>query len=330
MFITIVVWSPFVLMPQRDGTAGGAVVLSVDAELDWGYRQEERPSAHHLQSARSGWRTVLDYCDEYELPATWAIVGHLFQDTCDGTHADHPAPTGWFQCARDDASERAEFRCAPRLVREVSIADVDHDIGTHTYSNVEFGDDAVGENLATCELVAALEAAADVSCEMTSLTCPNDNVGHLKTLTEWGFTCYRSVHPGRSPRPETSGTNVGSSPLPPPPLSNPYVDAYGLVNIPPSLHLYGFAPIAKRTKGDGAADPVVRQARRGVERAIRDGGVFHVWFRPRDVVTDRHVERLRAVFEYVDRRRSETDLTVATMAELAGTIREEQSMTPRR
>jgi len=68
----------------------GTVVISVDAALGWSSIDRQTPRTRRADAARSGWRTLLDAFDEHELPATWAVVGHLLLDDCDGVHEHHP------------------------------------------------------------------------------------------------------------------------------------------------------------------------------------------------------------------------------------------------
>ena len=319
----------------------GTVVVSLDAELAWGYHDEHESAvgsdrlqrAHaaltrgyypghgitsdELETARESWIRLLDSFDEFDVPATWAIVGHLFRDGCDGEHADHPLAPEWF--ANDPGGTVAEqpLWFAPDLVDAIVDRSTNHEIGSHSYSHVEFGADGTNRETATAELQAT-SAATDHS--LTSLVFPRNRVGHLDALADHGFTCYRGNmnrwYDGSVARPAAKAANMLVQ-RSPPPISHPTVDEHGLVDVPASLNLFGFEGIARSLAAPFVADPLVRQAKLGIERAVAEEGVFHCWFHPNDVLRPSHLGRVRAVLEHVATRREHGDVTVATMSEIA-------------
>jgi hypothetical protein len=117
-------------------------------------------------------------------------------------------------------------------------------------------------------------------------------------------------------RPAAKATNMLTQ-LSAPPVSHPTVDEHGLVDIPASLNLFGFEGLARSLATPVVADPLVRQTKLGIERAIAEEGVFHLWFHPNDVLRPSHIERVRAVLEHVAERRERGEITVETMSEVA-------------
>ncbi|WP_418280303.1 polysaccharide deacetylase family protein [Halorubrum sp. DTA98] len=295
----------------------GTVVLSIDAELGWGHHDLTSPPAARLESGRDGWATLLELLDTYRIPATWAVVGHLFLEECDRAHATHPIADEWFERERTEWDERPDLRFAPDLVRAIHDADVDHDIGCHTFSHVDFGNDATTPEIARAELVASLEAAgsSSVPAAMTSVVFPHNNVGHRDVLAEWGFTCYRGVGPNGEPT--SALRTIGNATVGTPPLVEPTVDEFGLVNVPASIHLYGLSGPARRVCERLWEDPILAVVRRGIDAATKGDGVFHVWLRPNDLMTDADVERLQTVLAYVARRRELSGLDVRTMRDVS-------------
>lgn len=296
----------------------GTVVISIDAELGWGFHDREDPPWERIEAARDGWTWLADRLDDLALPATWAVVGHLFLDACDGVHADHPAPEGWFDHER--ATEwPARYRFGHGLVERLLEAPVDHDVGSHTFSHVQLG--SVGERLARAELEASVAAAADYDCSLDSLVFPRNDIGHRDLLADAGFTCYRGRRPDDRPdgpigRPldKLARATIRDAT---PPVVSPSIDEHGLVNVPASLYCFGFEGAARTVVSALAGDPIVRWARNGVDVAAREGGVFHVWLHPNNVVAERDRRRMRTFFEYVAARRDDGAVTVATMADVA-------------
>jgi hypothetical protein len=322
----------------------GTVVISLDAELAWGYHDEEssasRPAlrvderlrgtyaaltrghyAGHgitdaeLDVARESWIRLLDVFDDFGVPATWAVVGHLFLNECDGEHRSHPLAPDWF--ANDPGGTVAEqpLWFAPDLIEAIAERPTDHEIGSHSFSHAEFG--GTSREAASAELQAT-ESTTDRS--LTSLVFPRNRVGHLDALAEHGFTCYRGNmarwYDDSVVRPAVKAANMLAQ-RSPPPVSHPTVDEHGLVDVPASLNLFGFEGLARSLATTVVTDPLVRQAKLGIERAIAEEGVFHLWFHPNDVLKPSHIERVRAVLEHVAARRERGDITVATMSEVA-------------
>ena len=304
----------------------GTVVISIDAELGWGfhdYPAEYRPT-ERIERARWGWERLAGVLAEFRVPATWAVVGHLFERTCNGAHVGHPSPSGWFAHERGEDQMDERYRFAPELVRSLAESDVDHDIGTHTYSHVELDADYATEALARAEFERAIEAADSLGVSMDAVVFPRNRVGHRDTLAEMGFRCYRGQRPDRTVDGEYTGplrklaqaTVVAE----PPPLVEPTVDEYGLVNIPASLYLFGFEGPARRLLTATVGDPVVRQAKLGIDAAAEESGVCHLWLHPNNLTTEADLTRIRAICAHIDRVRGATDLTVETMRSVAARV----------
>jgi len=304
----------------------GAVVISIDAELGWGfhdYPAEERPT-DRIARSRWGWQRLVETLAEFRIPATWAVVGHLFERECNGAHVGHPSPSGWFAHERGDDPMDERYRFAPELIQRLVESDVAHDIGSHTYSHVELDADYATEALARAECDRATEAAAAAGVELDSFVFPRNHVGHRETLAKQGFSCYRGQQP------DTGADGPYSRPLrklaratvvsDPPPLVEPHVDEYGLVNIPASLYLFGFEGRARRLLSATLGDPIVRQARLGIDAAAASDGICHLWLHPNNLTTEVDLARVRAVCKYIDRVREERDLRVETMQTVASRI----------
>lgn len=301
-------------MAARRRASVGTVVLSIDAGLGWKFHDLETPPAERVEAGREGWTTLVELLDEYEIPATWAVVGHLFLDSCDGIHSLHPTPEGWFERERTEWAQRPDLRYGPDLIDRISAAEAEHEIGCHTFSHVEFGDPSTTTEIAREELVASLEAAATRSPtpSMSSVVFPRNNVGHRDVLAEWGFTCYRGVSPADGTIHKVTRATIGQ-----PPLVRPQLDEYGLVNIPASMFLYGFEGRSRRAFERVWDDPIVRAVRRGVDAVAGTDRIFHIWLHPNNLVTEAETVRLRRVLAAVARKRDAGEIRVETMRDVS-------------
>jgi peptidoglycan/xylan/chitin deacetylase (PgdA/CDA1 family) len=296
----------------------GSVVLSVDAELGWGFHDLASPPERRLANARRGWSDLADLLDAFDIPATWAVVGHCCLPECDRNHADHPAEDGWFDRESGAWADRPELRFGPSLVERLLTDGVDHELASHTFSHVEFGADTTTAGLARAELDRAVEAMDHFGVRPRSLVFPRNSVGHRDVLAECGFRTYR----GRAPRRANAvqkilATARGS---PDPVLVKPHVDEYGLVNVPASLFLFSVEGLLRRVSVRVVGDPVVDHARAGIRAAARRDGVFHMWLHPNNITADRDLDRLRAICNAVDRHRG--DIRIETLADVGSRVRE--------
>jgi len=292
--------------------AVGSVVLSLDAELGWGFHDLRNPPTRRVEAGRRGWSTMLELLEEYRIPATWAVVGHLMLESCDGRHADHPAPDGWFERERTDWQDREDVRFGPDLVRDLLGSDVDHEFASHSFSHVLFGRPETDRELAAAELERSLEIAADWNQCVESFIYPRNSVGHRDVLAEQGLRAYRSKSPTGHGIRCIFDLTVRNKSL----LVTPTIDEHGLVDIPASLFLFGFEGSARTVAESVWDDPMVALARHGIDQATERDGIFHMWLHPNNLTHERDDRRMRAILSYLAQRRAETDLTVETMADV--------------
>lgn len=299
----------------------GDVVISIDAELGWGYHDLET-APDRLDDAREAWQATLRLLRDHDMPATWGIVGHLMLDECDGRHEDHPLGPSWFPCR--GGTTGGDWH-APDLVESVRQADQEHEIASHNFSHVVMN--SVDRSVAEAEVAASMATADRAGIDLESFIFPRNRVAHRDTLAAGGFGCYRGNRPDRwyndsrfKPLLKLADwSSVGTEP----PLVTPHIDEHGLVNIPSSLYLFSFEGAARRAAGLVGRNPVVSVARRGIDEAVDSDRVFHMWFHPHNLLQPDGEERFDAVLEYLARRRAETDLTVRTMGEVAREVRDE-------
>ena len=302
----------------------GSVVLSLDAELGWGFHDQKSPPTDRAERARAGWKRLIDCFEEAAVPATWAIVGHLFLDDCDGEHASHPASGDWFASERGRWRSRPDLRFGEGLIGRIEGSPIAHEIGSHSFSHVVFGDADTTRTLAAAEIDASVELARERGVSLSSFVYPRNRVGHRDTLAEGGFVCYRGRAPARDLDDFAGGRplrKLAEATIDAPPLVRPRYDEFGLVNVPASLYLFGFEGLGRSIAESVWDDPVVRAAKRGIDAAAEANGseneVFHMWLHPNNLVTPRDVRRVRRILAYLDAQRTAGRVSVETMAEVA-------------
>ncbi|UHQ95335.1 polysaccharide deacetylase family protein [Haloterrigena alkaliphila] len=300
----------------------GSVVVSLDAELGWGFHDLPDPPTERVEAGRRGWQVMLELLDEFDVPATWAVVGHLMLDSCDGSHESHPAPSGWFDREREAWRDREDLRFGPDLVAGILEADADHEFASHSFSHVLFGREETERELAVAELDRATEIAAEWNQSVDTFIYPRNDVGHRDVLAEYGVSAYRGKSPTRDGVRGVFDSTVRDRSM----LVDPATDEYGLVNVPASLFLFGFEGPARTVAESIWTDPMLELARRGIDEAVHGDGVFHIWLHPNNLTSERDDARMRSILSYLAKRRAETDLTVETMGDVAQRVRRSRSV----
>jgi hypothetical protein len=171
-------------------------VLVVDLELAWSVARRGEGSTSRADAlerarrARANLPVLLELCDRYDVPLTVALVAHAALDAC--THADPPAFTpswidgDWYDLdPRTGAAVDPLYYC-PDLVAEV-CASGRHEIASHSFSHVDFGDDETPADVARFELAESFRILDGPA----TLVFPKDHVAFLDLVAETGFTTYR-------------------------------------------------------------------------------------------------------------------------------------------
>lgn len=304
----------------------GSVVISLDAEVGWGFHHDESVSETFLRNTRQNWRRLRELFDAFEIPATWAVTGHLFLRSCTDRHRNHPAGERCCQKSIEDLPA-TDIWCGAELVDEIATADIDHEIAGHGFTHVHFDHDRMDEAFATREIENCVRAASRRGHNLSSFVFPVNRIRHRDTLAAHGFDCYRGTNPLRDSQSTLMRqvTKISSAAVgkPAPPIVDPYVDDHGLVNVPASIYLFNFEAKYRKLFSAFGEDPVVRQVKSGIDRVAQTDGVLHMWLHPHNLRTPAHYRRLRSIAGYIDRRRSTDGLRVETMAEVADRVRNE-------
>jgi len=310
----------------------GVFTLSLDFELIWGTLEDHGPDAFRKACEREREEVVdrlLGLLAEFEVPATWCTLGHLFLDSCALENGvKHPeiaaarrsSGRDWFA---DDpcTDERTDPVFYGRsLVEKILACPIPQEIGCHSFSHVLF--DQCSDETAASELAECVRLAAQAGVELRSFAFPGNRVGHLTQLREHGFSCYRGNEPGWYEGPGPGAVrrlaHLADVVLArTPPVSEPSQEDTGLWNVPASMMYFPMhgrrrhIPLSRR----------VRRAVKGLDRAARERRVFHLWFHPTNLADqpDLMFEGLRSIFEHAARLRDDGALAFAPMGELART-----------
>jgi len=325
-------------MKQVEQLDCGVFTISLDFELVWGTLDIFGPdkwNGLYKYERDVVIDKLLELFVEFDISATWCILGHLFLEKCSSENGvKHPEivrpqhrwhPEDWFV---HDHSENAEI--APNfygrdLVEKIRDCRVAQEIGSHSFSHVIFGDDGCSPETAQSELAECLKLAREMDIEMSSFVFPRNKIGHLDLIRNAGFECYRGVEPNwfeKSPYPSRFRRMMRMLDVlraAKPPVVLPEREESGLWNIPGSamyFPMHGirrYVPLGLRTK----------RSIKGLDAAAQEKKIFHFWFHPTNMADEpqKMFAGLRKVLEHADALRQKGRLKIAPMKEIISLLK---------
>jgi peptidoglycan/xylan/chitin deacetylase (PgdA/CDA1 family) len=307
----------------------GVFTLSLDFELIWGTLEDHGPDAFRraceIERAEVVDRLLALFA-EFEIPATWCVLGHLFLDSCfsengakhpEVVHAQRATGEDWFAVdpGTDEATDPVFY--GRSLIEKIRSCRVTQEIGSHSFSHVLF--DEVSSETAMSELAECVRLARAEGVEPRSFAFPRNRVGHLDLLRQAGFTCFRGPeqawHEGAERGPLRRAAHLlHVIAARTPPVVEPVERLPGLWDVPGSMMYFPMhgrrrhIPVSRR----------VRRAVKGLDRAAASRRVFHLWFHPTNLADeiDAMFGGLHSIFEYGAKLRREGLLDFEPMGAL--------------
>jgi peptidoglycan/xylan/chitin deacetylase (PgdA/CDA1 family) len=306
--------------------------LSLDLELIWGTidRHGIDDFRHICEVERAEViDRLLELLAEFEVPATWAIVGHLFLARCSPVgalkhpeivHPKHSWVTGdWFDHDPGGDESTAPLFFGRSLIQKIRSCRVAQEIGSHSFSHVIFGDPGCSRSTAESELRESVRVARDLGIELRSFIFPRNSIGYLDIFPDYGFTCFRADPPSIAGPPNSQLARlirlVEMLTASRPPVGLPELTSSGMWNIPASMiyvPMHGmrrFLPMSLR----------VRRAIRGLQHAEEEKKIFHLWFHPTNLADgiESMFSGLRQIFQHAANLRAEGRMAFRSMGQIA-------------
>ena len=295
-------------------------VISLDTELLWGYVAHPTLEAVNLMKSdskkgRGCIDTLLNLFQKHNIPATWAVVGHLFLDHCeceDGIpHKDMPRfKDDWYSFDPCTDIQRDPLYYGRDIVEKILSSRIEHEIGYHSFSHVIFSE-CSGE-VTEAEIKEGIKLAKEFGIALKSFVFPENKIGHVDILKENGFKIYRGEGLGRYDLSQSfliRKFNGGIDKMIAPPAEPKWRD--GIWEIPSSMCF---------------CDPQIKfsvlpRAKIGLYRAIRSKKVFHVFLHPHNLLTYPSLkDDLDKFLAVVAKKREEGKIEVMTMEEFADVL----------
>jgi peptidoglycan/xylan/chitin deacetylase (PgdA/CDA1 family) len=277
-----------------------AASISADFELNWAFRSLSAEHRDRLGAAeRLNVPYILDLLSEFSVPITWATVGHLFLASCvreeETAHRDMPRPPfnerwqgDWYKHDPCSDLRRDPLWYAPDLIEQVMRAKVGHEVGSHSFSHIDFSPQTSNPELVEREMEQCLAAMAPLGLKLRSLVYPFNHMGHSyhDLLHKFGIIAVRH----RDDRIR---------------LSYPERSACGVYKIYESMNLRSANRYNYRDK-----------AELFIDHAVEQGSSYHLWFHPSDPRSVFEKE-FYEILQIIQRQREAGNVWVATMGDLA-------------
>jgi peptidoglycan/xylan/chitin deacetylase (PgdA/CDA1 family) len=322
----------------------GALVISLDFEIHWGVRDRYSTTGGY-RSNLLGVRTViprlLALFAEFEVSATWAIVGYLLARSRDelqrfSPHAKpHYVDSRLFPYDEQIGESEADdpFHYAPSLV-DLIRRTPRQEVGTHTFSHyycLEPGHDRVSFR-ADIESAIAISRAQGFSPK--SIVFPRNqwNQAYDDVLCDAGITCYRGPQRGWMYRTPESGVAALAS------RGARLLDSH--VSVTGPLTVLWHEVMQPSGLADVRASFFLRPVRsslsdalrfRRVAQAVHDAAeshrLVHLWWHPHNfgAEPDANMAFLRRVLEVFSHCRARHGMRSMSMIDVASAARDARS-----
>ena len=305
----------------------GIFILSLDMELAWGMR-----GAKYMMPRFAKEREIIDallaLLEKYKLKATWAMVGHLFLDSCrpiNGVkHPEIVRPTyNWLKGDWFDIDPASNIQKAPAwygrdIVYKILNCKVGQEIACHTFSHMLIGDSGCSAETFESELKVSRNLAWQQGVGLKSFVFPKNMAAHLDTLAKNKFICFRGAN-------DNWYKNFPSQPKKLAHVLDNYFLLPTRATAPQKIEgLWNLAGNYFYVHRDGWAKllPVsfrVAKSKVGIKNAVQQKKIFHLWFHPFNMVSGRKdlLAGLEKILFYVNSLSLAGKLENLTMGETA-------------
>ena len=295
------------------GIRKGVFIISLDTEMAWGWVEKSKNLVLKMTNGEDV-RDIIDFLlslfEDAGIAATWAIVGHLFLDSCQlvvgRKHPEIIRPKylwlkhDWFLNDPCSSLSSDGLWYGKDIVEKIKNCRIPQDIGCHTFSHILLGDNRCDEKCVHSDLQKCMTLAEGMDINLRSFVAPRGSNGHLHILRDYGFTSFRggitqwhNALPFRQLRRLLNFVNEIIQLTPPTVFPS---EKDGLMKIPGSMSLSSNHGIRK-------VIPIswrFNRAKKGIDRAVSKNGIFHLILHPHSLAWKGNMP-LKILFEDIIR-----------------------------
>lgn len=307
----------------------GYFLFSLDTELAWGYYDLDevrlRKFSPDGSRERRSIERLLDILDEFQITATWALVGHLFYAKCMLCETcPILAWQGKYESFAQIYQTDNPLWYGGDIIDHLLARGDRHEIAFHGYTHEVFSEQTMSEERARLEITEWLRAARERGIVPRTVIFPRDRIGHLSVFKELGFLCYRSSEDlSRLFRLRCGGKILKSidhilSVSTPRVYSLESVKKDPIVDLRTSQEFFAF-----NRSLELALDALnlhtlrIRRMVRGVKKAAEERRILHICAHPWEFQTEKDFEKLHYLLGHVAEEIARGAIQSTGMAELA-------------
>jgi hypothetical protein len=302
----------------------GAVVVSIDTELIWGYLDlfSEDQFRDKYPDAVGAHDKLLTYLRMAGVSATWFVVGAMALRECAGSRDPRLAglPLYWTHRIPEGRESAGSSWFYPSFIQRLRDATPFQEIGLHGgLTHLVWTDLRATREAATHELLEGVTALQDATVRPRTFSYARAEEAHYDLLPEHGIRSYRGPIPALAWR---MGNTVPGALMraldelcrKTPPAVWPTQTLPGLWNVPASLFLYPLSPARTRVLGLRSR---VERFSRGIEAAMRNQAIFHFCLHPENLTeSPQGFSLFEAILERLVRARERENVEVLTMSDV--------------
>lgn len=322
-------------MKEKKEQHTGYFVFSLDTELASGYFDLDKQRKNIFSTDGSRERRaiirVLDMLDEYNINATWAIVGHIMYAQCEKCNV---CPIlewkGKYQSFNEVYGTENPLWYGADIVNEIIKRSPRHEIAFHGYTHQMFDESLMSVERAKFEISEWRRIAKRWNIEPFTVIFPRDRTGYLKLFQEAGFISYRTdIRGSIYTRNKYFNKLIKAidhvlSISIPPFYSFEELANDGMVNIKESQHLFGYnRRIELFLDSLNLHKQRIKRIIKGVKKAAEEKKIIHIWAHPWEFRTEKDFKKLRFIFENVALEIEKGKMQSITMVELAKKVKAE-------
>lgn len=315
-------------------------LYTLDTEIAWGifYRKYFKDYYHHFDCYRPNVARLLKLMNMYSIKATWAFVGHLFLEKCDGIHEEILRPKyswfnheDWHKFDPGTNLENAPYWYGRDILDKVTNITPKQEIAAHTFSHVLMADKECTADIAKSQVKACIELGKELNVVIETLVFPRDEVAYLKEIAGQGIKTFRGPEQtwyANTPLKIMKFLHIIDQFLgitPPVYRISELAFDYEILNVPASQFLIPYDGFRKYISSSSR----LKKAKKGVNMAIKKGAVFHLWHHTFNLgSSERFFYILAEIFKYVDKKRQDGKIENCTMKEIYQLYSQKQKKAP--
>jgi len=306
----------------------GYFIFSLDTELGSGYFDDDKERKRLFSPDGSREREkivrILKLLNQYQIVATWAVVGHIFYEHCEEC-AICPILEwkGKYKSYEEAYKTQHPLWYGADVIDLILNEKIKHEIAFHGYTHETFNN--ISREKAEVEIQEFKRVASRKGIDAKSIVFPRNKVGHLDLFEEYGFLCYRGEE--YLPLVTRNKYMIGKIAkildhvlgISTPPIYELKEFAAGnMVNLTATQHIFEFNREAELLLDKwGLPNLRIRRITRAIKKAASQKKIVHIWAHPWEFRTEADFKKLECILETVAQETQAGHMKSASMATMA-------------